>query len=369
MHRRPPSWCNWASEPKWKTERVVKHKFDDIDVDKFRNESIIGRLLYIGIFALTFKSILVYMADMVIMILSFVQIFDLNSCSNLPTNLKSQSSTESPTKDPRPIEITTAPLHLLCAGTDAFSAEFIPPDARPWILLTSILISLIFLFLDWRMAAVVIRSKDIAYAITTTIPYRYYVLKDFTTFCFFREISAPESLVERVAKFVLFGFKGWKRMLIAECPRQTLNMLTIVDILLAPKHQQRKANQFKSYVAYHEQNLVNLYAGAVARLAKGADHNPIPLVTFFLQSFTVTVWMLGISVIILATLAYIPLVCRIRGNLKEYICHKIDTRYVSDISVRCAKLSRTGWQLHYVKEIHFDAPQQSCCGFQQWNEI
>ena len=37
-------------------------------------------------------------------------------------------------------------------------------------------------------------------------------------------------------------------------------------------------------------------------------------------------WILRFLNVAFASLCYFPLVCKIRGNLKEYSCHKIDKR-------------------------------------------
>jgi hypothetical protein len=44
------------------------------------------------------------------------------------------------------------------------------------------------------------------------------------------------------------------------------------------------------------------------------------------MAFTVTIWFISFANLIVAFFIYIPLLCRIRGNLKEYACHKIDKR-------------------------------------------
>ena len=45
--------------------------------------------------------------------------------------------------------------------------------------------------------------------------------------------------------------------------------------------------------------------------------------------FTVVVWIGSAILLLIAAVMYIPLLCYIQGNLKEYCCHKIDKRFVS----------------------------------------
>jgi len=40
--------------------------------------------------------------------------------------------------------------------------------------------------------------------------------------------------------------------------------------------------------------------------------------------FTVTVFIGSLLLLIIAAILYIPLLCYIQGNLKEYCCHKVD---------------------------------------------
>jgi hypothetical protein len=45
-----------------------------------------------------------------------------------------------------------------------------------------------------------------------------------------------------------------------------------------------------------------------------------------LQAITVTIWLASFLQLVIAAFIYIPLLCAIRGNLKEYCVHKIDKR-------------------------------------------
>jgi hypothetical protein len=49
---------------KWKREEVPEHKFDYIDVNEFKENSIIRRISYMFLFVLIIKNILVITADL-----------------------------------------------------------------------------------------------------------------------------------------------------------------------------------------------------------------------------------------------------------------------------------------------------------------
>jgi quinol-cytochrome oxidoreductase complex cytochrome b subunit len=63
------STCCGVSEASWQRENISDHKFDYVDVDDFLDYSILNRLRYSLIFLFTLKSILVYMADIGILII------------------------------------------------------------------------------------------------------------------------------------------------------------------------------------------------------------------------------------------------------------------------------------------------------------
>lgn len=44
--------------------------------------------------------------------------------------------------------------------------------------------------------------------------------------------------------------------------------------------------------------------------------------------FTLTIWVISAALLLIAAILYVPLLCYIQGNLKEYCCHKADKRCV-----------------------------------------
>lgn len=101
--------------------------------------------------------------------------------------------------------------------------------------------------------------------------------------------------------YFLFFLLGWKRILFAEAPRYAINAITLNSII--------KTNITKDWL-----NLNAYGQSMVERLA-------MALIAFTLLSFLISATKLAI-----AFLLYIPLLFHIRGNLKEYCCHKIDKR-------------------------------------------
>lgn len=47
--------------------------------------------------------------------------------------------------------------------------------------------------------------------------------------------------------------------------------------------------------------------------------------------FTLVIWVGSALLLLTAAIVYVPLLCYIQGNLKEYCCHKVDKRSVSTL--------------------------------------
>lgn len=99
------------------------------------------------------------------------------------------------------------------------------------------------------------------------------------------------------------GLSGWKRLLLADAPRQVINGLTLYSF--------GKAFNFTT---------------DVSKYIDGSVIRAIILVTMI---FTVVIWIGSFILLLIAAFMYIPLLCYIQGNLKEYCCHKIDKRCAS----------------------------------------
>jgi len=92
----------------------------------------------------------------------------------------------------------------------------------------------------------------------------------------------------------------WKRLLLADGPRQAINGLTLYSIYLSKKGE-----------------------GPWDDFSKYSD-NYVTTLLLCSTLFTVIIFVGSLLLLLVAAIAYIPLLCYIRGNLKEFCCHKVD---------------------------------------------
>ena len=131
-------------------------------------------------------------------------------------------------------------------------------------------------------------------------------------------------IVERLSMFLLFGctsnsrviygdltFSGWKRLILAEFPRQFLNALIVSDLY--------------SQSSKKPENGKKLFQTISSAFESQTQEGRVYL---SLQCITITIWIISALGLLIAFFVYIPLLCTIRGNLKEYCVHKVDKRYV-----------------------------------------
>jgi hypothetical protein len=111
---------------------------------------------------------------------------------------------------------------------------------------------------------------------------------------------------------------GWKRLLLADLPRQTINALTLYAVWLV-KH--KNPGNWYDLSKYFAGNSLSTSALTVSSL------------------FTVLVCAGSLLLLLVAGLCYIPLLLHIRGNLKEYCCHKVDKVSDEVFQVRTLNLS------------------------------
>ncbi|TPX37463.1 hypothetical protein SmJEL517_g00762 [Synchytrium microbalum] len=285
------SCCDGSS---WKREELLDHKFDFINVDEFADPGAYRRLAYSSVFIMTLKSILVYMADIAIV----VSLFITGSFSNAITNANNTGCSAQGGFTP-------------CVN-GGIATRLIPLNARVWIISATILITFLLLYLDVKRANVIIASRDISYALTSTIAYRYYSLKSYPHYCLFNQISNSKKGIDALAFFVFFSLKGWKRLLLAEFPRQLINALNLFDIVVANVPATKSPDIFTAFYV------------AVSSIVARPDK--VEVLGLVLSSFTVLMAAISLTSLLVAGLMYIPLVCVIQGNLKEYCCKKIDKR-------------------------------------------
>ncbi|KAI8096735.1 uncharacterized protein BX664DRAFT_257542, partial [Halteromyces radiatus] len=258
------------SGPKWKREFVPDHKFDYIDLTEFRSKSCWYYIRYMIMYIAIIISFAAYCADI------------WSACILLIYN---QWSLSSPPK---------IPLYI-----------------SKWIFVGCIILSFILLAWDIRKARIVMASRDISYAATNNIAFRYMSVKSYNAFCLFLRIQSSRKFSDTAAFYVFFTLKGWKRLLFAQGPRQIIAGITVYAILKTAWTNEQGGFQFD--------NNMNKY---------GKDWQQV--IALCLMSFTCLYWIISVLNLLCAILLYIPVFCQIQGNLKEFCCHKIDKR-ISEI--------------------------------------
>lgn len=157
----------------------------------------------------------------------------------------------------------------------------------------------------------------------------WYSLKSYDHFCFFCQINNSKKKKDEFAFFIFFTFKGpsrvllsriepangssagWKRLLLADAPRQVINGLTLYAF-------GESENWTTDLNVYFGQGFIR--AGVIGTML-----------------FTLIIWVGSAILLLIAAIMYIPLLCYIQGNLKEYCCHKVDKRCVPSSSLPCLK--------------------------------
>jgi len=258
--------------PKWKREVVQDHKFDFIDVREFHSTAFMTRLKYFFLYGLIFKSFLVYMSD----IFTAVTMLSTNDWQNT--------------------------IQRSCNVGSTNGCVVIPFNVAKWLFVGCIIFSFLLLGYEARKAKRIIASKDISYSFTNVMAQNYYSLRSYDHFCLFGQISNSTKKKDDFAFFIFFTFKTWKRLLLADGPRQSINALTLYSFYLS-----------------------KLDDGPVLKLSKYSD-NFITSALIVVTLFTVTIFIISLLLLITAGIFYVPLLCYIRGNLKEYCCHKVDKR-------------------------------------------
>jgi hypothetical protein len=120
-----------------------------------------------------------------------------------------------------------------------------------------------------------------------------------------------------MAFFVYFRFKGWKRLVFAEAPRQFFNFMFIYDCSrIALRDMQTDGIPPSIW-----QIIPQIYAGLGS-----VKNDQVTTATYVILLITFLFWTMKMISLIVAVFVYIPLLCMIRGNLKEYCVHKIDKR-------------------------------------------
>lgn len=266
--------------PAWKREIVPDHKFDFIDTREFTDNGFLMRLKYLWLYIIILKSFLVYLSD----IFTATTMLTTSTWSNQIFND--------------------------CQHQDG--CFYIPFNVGKWLFVGCIIFGFLLLAYEARKSKKIIASRDISYAFTNVMANHYYSLRSYDHFCFFDHISNSTKKKDDFAFFIFFTFKSWKRLLLSDGPRQTINALTLYSIYLA------KNNKGSWY------DVSKYFAG------NSLSTSALTVSTFF----TFVIFAGSLLLLIMAGIFYIPLLCYIQGNLKEYVCHKVDKRIAEVIKRR-----------------------------------
>ncbi|OXG14400.1 vacuolar protein [Cryptococcus neoformans Tu259-1] len=255
-------------EADWKREVVPDHKFDFINVKEFHKGDIWTRIKYILRYVFLLKSVAVYALD----IFTAVTMVSSDHWTNAITSK--------------------------CDSDCVVDVQF---KIAKWVFVGCIIFSFLLLAYETYKAKRVIDSRDISYAFTNLLANDYYSFRSYDNFCLFCQIESSSKKKDDLAFFIFFTFKGWKRLLLADGPRQSINAILLYSFAAANNFQT------SDIPAYWDNSLVTA-------------------LLLFSMIFTVLVFAGSLLLLIVAAVTYIPLLCYIQGNLKEYVCHKIDKR-------------------------------------------
>lgn len=163
----------------WRRQKVEDHKFDFIDVEDYIDSSAWRKFKYSLVFAIVIKGILLYCAD-------------LWTAVNLLVSGTWSSN--------------------LGVSNDQISFRDIKIsfEIYKWVFAACIILSFILLAWDIKKAIAIIQSRDISYAFTSMIAYRYYAIKSYAHFCLFERIHNSKKQIDEIAFFCFFTFRGKK---------------------------------------------------------------------------------------------------------------------------------------------------------------
>ncbi|KAJ1500180.1 hypothetical protein HMI54_002678 [Coelomomyces lativittatus] len=299
-----------SSKPKWKREEIPDHKFHFVNLSEYVQSSWLSHIAYSAIFFATFASIVVYLADFSTAL--FVAVYDKWALD--PNEVNDNAILDK-----------------------SFTNIFV--KAAKGIYLASIAISFFLLILDFRKSLKIIRSDDISFAFTDTMAYRYYSIRSYGHWCFFNQVSNQHRFSDSLSLFVFFRLQGWKRLFFAETPRQLVNLVLVIA---AVDNMRSQFNEKNSLAPASTNLLIFLFSSQFYQNVKFA----VLIMIFVLLSYLLSVLSTALSFMV-----YIPLVFRIKGNFKEYICHMIDKR-ISEL------LKKKAWKrIQRYQNAGWDGPQ------------
>ena len=137
-----------------------------------------------------------------------------------------------------------------------------------------------------RKARKIVRSRDISYAFTNVMSQNWYGLRSYDHFCFFCQIDNSKKKKDEFAFFIFFTFKGWKRLLLADAPRQVINGISLYSFAAS--------ENFTTDISTY-------FSGSLVKS-----------ITIVTMCFSVVVWAGSFFLLVVAAALYVPLLCYIQ---------------------------------------------------------
>ncbi|RSH92426.1 hypothetical protein EHS25_008841 [Saitozyma podzolica] len=271
-------------EADWKREVVPDHKFDFVNVREFHKTDFLTRLKYIWRYILLIKSMAVYGLD----IFTAVTMISSNNVSELELD---SSQARAPTHDPRAV----APVAVEWAGGAVTPMLPIWTNAITRQCDTDCAFTVKFTIAKWVFVGCIIFSFLL-------LAYECWKAKqNYDNFCLFCQIDSSAKKTDNFAFFIFFTFKGWKRLLLADGPRQSINGIILFS--------------FGKAMGFETNNIPAYW-----------NNDALTAMLLFSMIATVLIFAGSLILLIAAAVLYVPFLCYIQGNLKEYVCHKVDKR-------------------------------------------
>lgn len=146
---------------------------------------------YSWVFIITFKTILTYMAEVGVVVLLILTYTNT-------ANLIEQK------------EVAGGQLSR------------IPIEVRIGFITGSVVFSYVLLAIEWRKSQLIVQSRDISYAFTSTVAYRYYAIRSYAHFCFFQQIRSSRKTKDVLSFWVYFRLKGMLHFVSFKFARPTI---------------------------------------------------------------------------------------------------------------------------------------------------
>ena len=165
------------------------------------SKSCLSYFKYFMVYLMSLKSILSYMLELVVVVLLILILTD-NKIDGLPDpSSGSAGPFEGNVK-------TNGTASTSKSVNEVFGGELLIPEVRIGLIIASVFFSYILLSLEWRKAFTIIQSRDISYAFTSTVAYRYYAIRSYPHFCVFDKISRSRKTKDTLSLWVYFRMKG-----------------------------------------------------------------------------------------------------------------------------------------------------------------